>query len=296
MPRDLCVLVNSENLYREVLANFSISKNAIKNLPIIELVPNLFVSMVDSKIDDDMDCAILASHYNFLVQQMLSNIRKVWFNPNREMSPAFVPVHDGEINHLGELTNLPDLMNKPSLKQCLEWWNEWSVPENVRRHSRVVSWMAYVLAVMLRNQGIEIDPILTHRGGMLHDIDKIKTLHLSGQHGQHGADFLEEKGFPLIATILREHLMHTILEPDADERSWEIKLVYFCDKLVEGDQIVTFNKRLDALMNRYPDYVDVMRKAEEPIWRLNDQICEILSVPGHEALIKMLKGMLKFYT
>jgi len=137
---------------------------------------------------------------------------------------------------------------------------------------------------------LEIDPILTHRGGLLHDLDKIETLRLSGAHGKKAAAFIEKKGYPEAAVIVREHIMSTILNPNADNRSWEVKLVFFCDKLAEGDQLVPFNQRLTALYERYPGYRNIMQQAEGPIWQMSDQICSILSIPNHESLIAMLKG------
>ena len=76
----------------------------------------------------------------------------------------------------------------------------------MRRHSFTVSGAAYKLAVMMRNRGIIVNPILAHRGGLLHDLDKIRTLHLKGAHGKMAAAFFEEKGYLTIAEIVREHV------------------------------------------------------------------------------------------
>ena len=43
--------------------------------------------------------------------------------------------------------------------------------------------MAYVIAVILRNQGIHLDPILAYRGGLLHDLDKLHTVESSHPMG-----------------------------------------------------------------------------------------------------------------
>ena len=68
-------------------------------------------------------------------------------------------------------------------------------------------------------------------------------------HGQVGASFIEAQGYPEIAEIVRGHILHTILDPKSDDRPWEVKLVYFCDKLTEGDRIVTLEERFTALGN-----------------------------------------------
>ena len=101
-------------------------------------------------------------------------------------------------------------------------------------------------------------------------------------------NFLEDQGYPALAEIVREHIMSTILHPKGDERPWEVKLVYYCDKLVEDEALVPFDKRLSALFSRYPQYRETMGRAAGPVRQLGDQICAILSIPGHEKLISNL--------
>ncbi len=213
------------------------------------------------------------------------------FNPDRVIAPELCPVQDWDIQYFDELKGISSSAHIPTLAQCLTWWDEWKLPKNVRQHSLTVSHAAYTLAVWMRKKGIHVNPIQTYRGGMLHDLDKIKTLHSSGTHGQIAAAFLDRNGFPEVAEIVREHIMSTILNPGADERRWEVKLVYFCDKLTEGDQLVPFNQRLSALFERYPHYRRIMQQAEGPVWALSERICSILSIPNHESLIAILKGL-----
>lgn len=236
--------------------------------------------------------AYLDADYDFLKNLSNTWIKRVWFNPGGEIAPDPYPVQDAELRNLDQAIKMKVLLDKPSLAQCLGWLDEWGVPTNVRTHSDVVSWSAYVLAVKLLDKGITVDPVLTHRGGLLHDIDKIATLDMKGIHGRMGADFLIKQGYPQLAEIIREHIMTRIMCPKAKDWGWEVKLVYFCDKLVEGDNLVTFDTRLDALMGRYPLYVGPMLEAAPAIWALSDEICEILSIMDHEELIEMLKEVL----
>ena len=179
------------------------------------------------------------------------------------------------------------------MRQCQTWWDEWDLPENIRRHVRKVAVSAYILAVLLRREGVDVDPILAHRGGLMHDIDKIETLNQVMGHGEMGGDFFEEQGYPELAEIVRGHIMHTVLNTPPEQRKWEDNLVYFCDKLVEGDRLVPFNYRLNQLKVRYPHYRGPMEKAEPYIWALSDKICSILSLPDHEALIQKIKEVIR---
>lgn len=85
--------------------------------------------------------------------------------------------------------------------------------------------------------------------------------------------------------------MHRIMHPGAEDLPWEVKLVYFVDKLVEGDQIVSFDKRLARLKERYPGYRGAMARAESHIWALSDGITSILSISDHEKLIMTLRKL-----
>lgn len=233
--------------------------------------------------------AFLDDRYDSLLAAAGQGWRTMWFNPQGRIAPATDPIQDADVLDLKDLPeSMLALENKPTLAACLDWWEAWAVPDNIRAHAYTVSRSAYHLAVLLRNKGVLVDPILTQRGGLLHDIDKIKTLTQAGAHGWVGAAFLEEQGYTDLAEIVREHIMSTILQPHADERAWEVKLVYFTDKLVEGDQLVPFDKRLDALTVRYPHYRESMEKAAGPVKALSDQICALLSIPSHKNLISTL--------
>ena len=219
-------------------------------------------------------------------------LRTLWLNRSGTVTLDMIPAHDAELTDLDGLRDaLQGLGEKPSLAQIFAWWDAWDLPENVRAHSMTVAWAAYTLGVMLRKRGMHLDPILAHRGGLVLDLDKIETLHLQGAHGVRSKSFLGEQGYPILAEMVSDHIMHTILEPDAAERRWESKLVFFCDKCVEGDQIVTFDQRLEKLQERYPQYQQSMLQAEGPIWALSDQICSILGMARHAGMIAMLKEL-----
>jgi hypothetical protein len=122
----------------------------------------------------------------------------------------------------------------------------------------------------------------------MHDLDKIKTLSKGHQHGRLGADFLKGEGFPDLAAIVRGHNLDSILRPGAEARPWEINLVFFCDKLVEGDRIVTLDERFAALNQRYPQFMKLMAPSKARVMAMSDRICEHLSIPGHEKLVQTL--------
>jgi len=217
--------------------------------------------------------------------------RTLWYNPNGALAPNPMPAHDGEIIKMDDLATIPAMLAKPTLRTCLAWMDAWVLPDNIRRHVELVARLAYGLGGMLRGQGQQVDPILAHRGGLLHDLDKLHTLDRSRRHGDTAAAFLWEQGHPDLAEIVRGHILGSVLEDQTDLRTWEARLVFFCDKLVEQDQIVPFDVRLSALKARYPGFRQIMDQAEPYVWALNDQICSILSISNHENLISILEEL-----
>jgi len=300
MPADGLILLSSKNLYKKIYRVFSCHKPVEAIRQDSFRVEHLAVHLMNIKRGPEiMDgvgersltpAIFLDDNYQQIKAMSGDTVRTIWLNSEGHFSPDVIPVHDAELMTIEALPENLNLDKKPSLMQCYSWLDEWDVPENVRRHSTQVAWGAYVLAVMMQHRGIAVDPILTHRGGLLHDLDKIATLGQQGGHGVLGGDFLFNKGYSDIADIVRGHIMHRILEPHADERSWEEKLVFFVDKLVEGDEVVPFNQRLAALKERYPDYREIMEQAESGIWGLSEQICSQLSFPSHLQLISALRN------
>jgi putative hydrolase of the HAD superfamily len=235
--------------------------------------------------------AYLDNDYHRLMALQKQTVKTIWLNPASELAPVPEPIHDADIVDIAELVERNGQLHHPTVAQCEAWWKEWDLPENIRRHVRRVARAAYVLAVLLRREGLRVDPILTHRGGLMHDIDKIATLHQGHQHGRVGAEFVANEGYPEVAEIVLGHNLDTIMKPGAEKRPWEINLVFFCDKLVEGDRIVPLDERFSALEKRYPKFMQLMAPSKDRVMAMSDRICSLLSLSGHEQLVTMLKDL-----
>jgi putative hydrolase of the HAD superfamily len=215
--------------------------------------------------------------------------RTAWLNPDGRLVAH--PAHDLDLISLAGLTAQLEGRHAPGLQICESWREAWSLPQNIRQHADRVAWLAYALAVALRQKGKIVDPILAHRGGLLHDLDKIDTLDEGHLHGMRGAAFVEDQGFPVLAGIIRNHVLRMDLSSKINDWSWEEKLVFFCDKLIEGDRLVPFPVRLSALKKRYPASQKVLTASEPVVFRLSDELCSILSISGHEKLISWLDNL-----
>jgi putative hydrolase of the HAD superfamily len=111
------------------------------------------------------------------------------------------------------------------------------------------------MAVWLRRAGENVDPLLVHRGGLLHDLAKLKHLDRPPEqrmhHGELGARMLADLGQPELAEITRRHPLFCLTQDALYPRTWEQKLVHLADKLIEGSRLVPLEERIAALRIRY---------------------------------------------
>ena len=177
--------------------------------------------------------------------------RSIWFNPRCEVVPALAPEHSAEIRFMKDLPAVLYHLSLPSITESHAWLAGQGASANLLVHVDMVAALAYQMAVWLRQAGEEVDPVLVHRGGLLHDLAKITARPLKADHGQLAAKILAERGQQELGQIALRHMLFNLLDKANSPRSWEEKLVYFADKLVESGQIVHFHERLAALRARY---------------------------------------------
>ncbi len=134
--------------------------------------------------------------------------------------------------------------------KCLELLEKHGVPENVIRHSLRVRDVAVFLAEKLNGKGEEINIEQIESGALLHDIAKIRTLETGEDHGLEASRVLREEGFEEVAEIAEKHMLFAVLKENL-VASWEEKIVWYADKRVDHDKIVSLEKRFQKLVERY---------------------------------------------
>lgn len=162
----------------------------------------------------------------------------------------------------------------PTRNECLLMLEEHNVPENVRKHSLCVNKVAVFLASRMKEKGISIDVDLVDRASLLHDLDKIKTLH-TGDHGLVAYDILRQKGYSEVARVVKNHL-YDALDSDLE---WEEKIVNYADKRCSEDKIVPLQERMDYIMKHYSSkYPAVNKESEEKLIQLEKEIFSIIGI------------------
>jgi putative nucleotidyltransferase with HDIG domain len=132
-------------------------------------------------------------------------------------------------------------------------------PPNLLAHVQLVAAAAYTLAVWLRRKGETVNPVLTHRGGLLHDLAKMASVRRAGEsagldHAAEAAELLNAYDQPELAEIANRHMPYQDHAYPRRPITWEQKLVHVADKLAESAKLVSLEERFQALKGRYPQY------------------------------------------
>jgi probable phosphoglycerate mutase len=118
-------------------------------------------------------------------------------------------------------------------------------------HSRVVTELARTLAVFLNITGLALDIPLIIAAGRLHDIARGQP-----DHAEAGSKLITEMDYPRVGAVVAKHMDIQSHDPSVDEAD----LIYFADKCVEEDRLVSLEERFERSMSRYADRPDILKK------------------------------------
>ena len=164
----------------------------------------------------------------------------IWLNPENLLASGHLPVQESECKSLLEIPDLFISNNLPTVQEAISWYMQQGATYSLLAHVNTVAAIAYQMAVWLKAKGFNVSPLLTHRGGLLHDISKLREKENSN-HAVEAYKFLTEKEQPELARIARSHLIGDLKSADYQPVTWEEKIVNYADKLREGNQVVLFN-------------------------------------------------------
>jgi HD superfamily phosphodiesterase len=149
----------------------------------------------------------------------------------------------------------------PSIPQCLALMDQYGMLDNIRAHSLTVARAAEAILTGLTEtkaatkggKTIVPDPDLVIAGALLHDIAKTICLEQDCLHADKGGDICIALGYPAIGEIVREHVR---LNDFSTERYAQgifhaKEIVYYADKRVRHDHIVSLDERLAYILERY---------------------------------------------
>lgn len=144
----------------------------------------------------------------------------------------------------------------PDTSTCLRLMDEYGMLDNIRHHSLVVARIADVLAIELLEDPADSsvpERSLVLAGALLHDIAKTPCLDGSCDHAAVGGEICRRHGYPDVASIVEEHVL--LKDHDLDRyssgRFTATEIVYYADKRVRHDQVVSLDERLDYIIDHY---------------------------------------------
>lgn len=136
----------------------------------------------------------------------------------------------------------------PSREECNELMVQHSMRPNIVEHSIQVMNVSLAITDNLKN-GVAVNRDLIIAAALLHDITKTRSLTTNERHDSSGGELLREMGFTRIADIVEQHVVLQNLNPQG--RLEEREIIYYADKRVMHDKIVSIDERVHDLLQRY---------------------------------------------
>ena len=137
----------------------------------------------------------------------------------------------------------------PSVQQCFALMTKYEMLENIKAHSIVVEKIASLIAQGLRETGERLSLNLVTAGALMHDIAKTQSLKTKENHSTRGAEICLQNRLEEIAEIVAEHVVLKNFSKEGPVLEKEI--VYYADKRVNHDRVVSLEERLTYLIRQY---------------------------------------------
>ena len=137
----------------------------------------------------------------------------------------------------------------PTISECLKTMDEYQMLDNIKAHSIAVTKVAFLIASFLSKKGADISIKKVIAGALLHDIGKTESLKTGKDHVEIGVSICIKKGFYEIVDLVSEHVILKYFDENAPYTEKEI--IYYSDKRVNHDKIVSLEERLRYIIERY---------------------------------------------
>lgn len=200
-------------------------------------------------------------------------------------------------------------MNLPTEKQCLNYFDEFKVPLNIKNHCLKVREVAVFLVRKLKEAGQEVNIEFVERLALLHDLFKIVSLESlepnKFHHYQHSKEeaamwrFLKEK-FPgmyegeVACQIFKDDFPELALSLKAisnprTKKNFEEEIVHYADWRIFQNKVVSLSERLGYLKEIYPRRAGLWEKDEKIMLTFEEKLFSRLGFKAEELAVRMTK-------
>jgi len=128
----------------------------------------------------------------------------------------------------------------PTKEECYRLLDENKTPKNIIKHSEVVLKIVLRIIKKLEKRRVKVDKDLLIAAALLHDIVKHKPDHVGACER-----YLRNKGYAKLAKVVAVHGLRKL------PKSLEGKIIFYADKRVKGDKIVSLEERFRYYKSRY---------------------------------------------
>ena len=138
-------------------------------------------------------------------------------------------------------------MEIPTKEECIKLLRKNNVTDNIIAHTKKVCEFSLKVCDILGKRGVKVNRDLVSAAALLHDIKKLEP----GEHEIEGADYVESLGYPEVAVLIKKHGLKHCHEDDFKPKTWEEKIIFYSDKRVKNDKVVTVDERFEYIKERY---------------------------------------------
>ena len=175
----------------------------------------------------------------------------------------------------------------PTRAECEELMAIYSMLPNIVEHSLLVMRVSLAVTDHLKD-GASVNRDLVIAAALLHDITKTRSLETKERHDASGGTLLKELGFPSVAEIVEQHVI--IQNLNLEGKIEEKEIVYYADKRVMHDKIVTIDERVHDLIKRYgkvKEIRDQILRNKEQVLAVEKKITGFMKIDIHHAILEI---------
>jgi len=172
----------------------------------------------------------------------------------------------------------------PSREECDELMVRHSMRPNIVEHSIQVMHVSLAITDNLKN-GVAVNRDLVIAAALLHDITKTRSLKTNERHDISGGELLRKMGFTSTAEIVEQHVVFKNLNPQG--RLEEREIIYYADKRVTHDKIVTIEERVHYLIQRYGKEEEIRSlifQNKNLVLAIESKIASFMKIDIHRAI------------
>ena len=137
----------------------------------------------------------------------------------------------------------------PTVKECYDLIDKYQMLDNIREHSMVVAETVRVICLGLVTSGVQLSVDKAVAGALLHDIAKTMCLQAGRDHAALGREICLQHNLDEIADIVAEHIW--LKSYSLDGVYHEKEIVYYSDKRVLHNSVVSLDERMHDIIDRY---------------------------------------------